>query len=51
MKIVRDAPRLRDVKRNYADTRKAERMLGWLARMSIEQASNGPSTISSTLQP
>jgi UDP-glucose 4-epimerase len=37
MKITHDAPRLGDVKRNYADTRKADRMLGWRAQMSIEQ--------------
>jgi UDP-glucose 4-epimerase len=37
MEITHDAPRLGDVKRNYADTRKAEKMLGWRARMSINQ--------------
>lgn len=37
MKINHDRPRLGDVKRNYADTRKADRMLGWRAQVSIEQ--------------
>jgi len=30
------APRLGDVRRNYSDTRKARRMLGWIARVSLD---------------
>lgn len=36
MNIVYDSPRIGDVKRNYSDTRKAKRMLGWQAEMTIE---------------
>jgi UDP-glucose 4-epimerase len=37
MKIVHDAPRLGDVRRNYADTSKAARMLGWQVQTQLEQ--------------
>lgn len=37
MRIEHDKPRLGDVMRNYSDTRKAERMLGWRCEMPLEQ--------------
>jgi len=37
MRLEHDSPRLGDVKRNYSDTRKAARMLGWRGEMSLEQ--------------
>lgn len=37
MEITHDSPRLGDVKRNYADTSKAGRMLGWMPTMDLEQ--------------
>ncbi len=37
MEIVYTDPRLGDVKRNYADTSKAARMLGWACEMDIDQ--------------
>lgn len=36
MKITHDSPRLGDVKRNFSDTRKAKKMLGWKAEMALE---------------
>ena len=36
MKITHDSPRLGDVKRNFADTRKAGKMLGWKPVMELE---------------
>ncbi len=36
MKITHDSPRLGDVKRNFSDTRKAEKMLGWKVEMALE---------------
>ena len=35
--ITHDFPRLGDVKRNFADTSKARRMLGWMPTMGLEQ--------------
>lgn len=37
MRITHEAQRLGDVMRNYSDTRKAKRMLGWEAQTGIEQ--------------
>ena len=37
MEITHDAPRLGDVKRNFADTSKAGSMLGWTPSMNLEQ--------------
>lgn len=36
MKITHDSPRLGDVKRNFSDTQKAKKMLGWKAQMALE---------------
>jgi len=35
MEINYDEPRLGDVKRNFSDTRKAQRLLGWETSMSL----------------
>lgn len=37
MRFDHDAPRLGDVRRNYSDTRKAARILGWRCEMELEQ--------------
>ena len=37
MEVRQTAPRLGDVRRNYSDTSKAARMLGWRAEMSLEE--------------
>ena len=37
MNVTHDAPRLGDVKRNFADTSKAGKMLGWSPTMNLEQ--------------
>jgi UDP-glucose 4-epimerase len=37
MHIAHDAPRLGDVKRNYADTRKAQQVLGWRMQVPLER--------------
>jgi UDP-glucose 4-epimerase len=37
MEIIHDSPRLGDVSRNYADTRKANGMLGWRIEMVLER--------------
>ncbi len=37
MRVTHEAKRLGDVMRNYSDTRKAKRMLGWETQTSIEQ--------------
>lgn len=37
MDIVHDQPRLGDVKRNFADTRKANRLLGWQCRTGLQE--------------
>lgn len=37
MDIQYDSPRLGDVKRNYSDTAKARKMLGWEAGMTLEE--------------
>lgn len=37
MRIAHDAPRLGDVKRNYSDTRKAARLLGWRCEVGLEE--------------
>jgi UDP-glucose 4-epimerase len=36
MNIVYDSPRIGDVMRNYSDTRKAKRMLGWQTEITLE---------------
>lgn len=36
MRLTHDKPRLGDVKRNFADTRKAKRILGWEVEMALE---------------
>jgi UDP-glucose 4-epimerase len=37
MNITHDSPRLGDVKRNFSDTRKAEKLLGWSYSTALEQ--------------
>ena len=37
MKLTYDAPRLGDVKRNFADTAKARKMLGWTATVDLQK--------------
>lgn len=37
MKIIHEAPRIGDVKRNFSDTSKALRVLGWRSKMDLEE--------------